>query len=123
MAFQDFRRFSVWQKAFTLVTDIYKVTKNFPSEEKYGLTSDVRRAANSVAHNIAEGYGRYEPKDKTRFYKISRGSAYEVMSQVMVGEALGFIDANNKEILIQTYKESILELDKLIKSVESRTKK
>ena len=63
---------SVWQKAFALLRDIYKIARTFPLDEKYALTDDLRRSANSVVHNVAEGYGRFEPKDKTRFYKISR---------------------------------------------------
>ena len=74
MAFDDFTKMHVWQMAFQLLIKIYEITKKFPSEEKFGLVSDMRRAANSIVHNIAEGFGRYEPRDKTRFYKISRGS-------------------------------------------------
>ena len=55
MGFKDFTQFSVWQKGFELVIDIYNLSKEFPSEEKFGITSDMRRAANSVVHNIAEG--------------------------------------------------------------------
>lgn len=82
---------SVWQKSMELLLKIYTITKQFPNEEKFGLTSDMRRAANSVTHNIAEGFGRYEPRDKTRFYKISRGSGYELMSQSFASFKLGFI--------------------------------
>jgi four helix bundle protein len=49
----------------------------FPPDERFALTDDLKRAANSVVHNLAEGYGRFEARDKTRFYKIARGSAYE----------------------------------------------
>ena len=84
--YNDFRDMSVWQKSFNLLREVYKIIRLFPSEEKYALTDDLRRAANSVVHNIAEGYGRFEARDKTRFYKISRGSAYESMSQILVAE-------------------------------------
>lgn len=67
MAFDDFTKMHVWQLAFQLLIKIYKITNNFPSEEKFGLVSDMRHAANSIAYNIAEGFGRYEPRDKTRF--------------------------------------------------------
>ncbi len=120
MAFQDFRKFSVWQKAFEMLQIIYEVTKRFPVDERYGLTSDIRRAANSVTHNIAEGFGRYEKKDKTRFYKISRGSAYEIISQVMVAEALNYLKNDESESIISGFKTIIDELDRIIKSVESR---
>jgi len=66
---------NVWQKAFKLVIKIYEITKTYPVEEIYGLISDMRRAANSIPQKIAEKFGRYESRDKTRFYKFSRGSS------------------------------------------------
>ena len=82
---------SGWQKAFNLLREVYIIIRLFPPEEKYALTDDLRRAANSVVHNIAEGYGRFEARDKTRFYKISRGSSYESMSQILVANAGNYI--------------------------------
>ena len=120
MAFKDFTEMSVWQLAFKLVIRIYKVTKDFPPDERFGLTSDMRRSANSIVHNIAEGFGRYESKDKTRFYKISRGSAYELFSQTLVSRELEYIKEERvKEELIGSCKEVIDELNPLIKSLES----
>ena len=119
MPFKDFRQFSVWQKSVEMLKHIYSITTDFPKMEKYGLTNDIRRAANSVAHNIAEGYGRFENKDKTRFYKISRGSSYEVISQISVAIRLGYLSDTSNSVL-DRYKEIISELDKLIKTVESR---
>ena len=54
----------VWQKALNLGLLVYEITKDFPDDEKFGLISDMKRAVNSITHNIAEGFGRYEPKDK-----------------------------------------------------------
>ena len=67
MSYEDFSKMPVWQTGFQLVLDIYKMTKRVPSDERFGLISDIRRAANSIVHNIAEGFGRYEAKDKTSF--------------------------------------------------------
>lgn len=92
MAYKEFTEMSVWQKAYDLVMKIYRITKDYPSDEKYGRVSDMRRAANSISNNIAEGFGRYEPRDKTRFYKISRGSAYELLNQTLLSNGLNFID-------------------------------
>jgi len=114
----DFRDMSVWQKSFTLLRNIYKILRLFPPEEKYALTDDLRRAANSVVHNIAEGYGRFEARDKTRFYKISRGSAYESMSQILVADAENYISTETCNNLIMKYKEVIDELSALIRSLE-----
>ncbi len=120
MAFEDFTQFSVWQKGFELVIHVYEVTKTFPPEERYGITSDIRRASNSVIHNIAEGFGRFERKDKTRFYKISRGSAYEVMSQALTCKALSFLSGDDSDRILTGYKEVINEIDKIIKTIETR---
>ena len=111
---------TVWQKAFALLVKIYSITKTFPQEEKFGMISDIRRSANSVVHNIAEGFGRFEKRDKTRFYKISRGSAYEIISQIMASYALRFINnTNEKDALILSYRDVIGELDSLIKTIEN----
>jgi four helix bundle protein len=120
MAFRDFTQTSVWKKAFKLLMTIYEVTKTFPKEERYGLTSDMRRAANSVLHNIAEGFGRFESRDKTRFYKFSRGSAYELVSQSLVASAQNYISESKKEELLEGYKDVIQELDNLVISIEGR---
>src|SRR5688572_5718886 len=119
MSYRDFTSMPVWKIAFNLLLEVYKVTKAFPSDERFGLTSDIRRAANSIVHNIAEGFGRYEAKDKTRFYKISRGSAYELMSQIMVSHALLYIENENlKEQLLQNCRQIIGDLSSIIKTLE-----
>ena len=120
MGYKDFTQFTVWQRAFELLKAIYTSTSNFPKEERYGLCSDIRRAANSIVHNIAEGFGRYGNKDKSRFYKFSRGSAYEVISQIYVSNALAYLKKPDSDILISEYKAVILELNKLIKAIENK---
>jgi len=123
MAYKDFSEMPVWQKAFVLLLKIYEVTKTYPTEEKYGLVSDMRRAANSVTNNISEGFGRYERLDKTRFYKISRGSCYELINQSMASQALGFITDRDKDELTNGYRGVIADLDPMIKSIETSPKK
>ena len=105
MAFKDFTEMPVWEKAFLLLLKVYKVTTTYPKEEKYGLVSDMRRAANSVTNNIAEGFGRFEKRDKTRFYKISRGSSYELINQNLASQALGFMTNEDRCEIINGYKE------------------
>lgn len=116
--YNDFRDMPVWQKAFALLLEIYKLIKLFPPEERFALTDDLKRAANSVVHNLAEGYGRFEPRDKTRFYKISRGSAYESISQILVAESQAYLSSETSENLILRYKGLIEELNALIYSLE-----
>jgi len=109
----------VYQLAMDLLVRIYKETKCFPGEEKFGLISDMRRAANSITHNIAEGFGRFEARDKTRFYKISRGSSYELMSQNYASFQIGFQSKEVVDELNSACKQVIEELDSLIKSIEN----
>jgi four helix bundle protein len=119
--YPDFTNMSVWKKSIELLLKIYEITKNFPSDERFGLISDMRRAVNSISHNFAEGFGRYEPRDKTRFYKISRGSGYELMSQSFASFKLGFIpDKNILDEIILVTTEIVNELTALIISLEKK---
>lgn len=83
-----FEKLQVWQKARELSVFVYKATKGFPSEEKFGLISQMRRSVVSISSNIAEGTGRHSYKDKARFTEISYGSALELLNQVIpIGRA------------------------------------
>jgi four helix bundle protein len=121
MEYPDFTNMSVWKKSIELLLKIYEITKSFPADERFGSISDMRRAVNSISHNFAEGYGRFEPRDKTRFYKISRGSGYELMSQLIASFKLEYI--KEKIILdeiISDTKEIVNELTALIISLEKK---
>jgi four helix bundle protein len=122
MSYKDFTEMPVWKKAFMLMLQVYKLTEKFPKEEKYGLVQDMRRAANSVTNNISEGYGRYENHDKTRFYKISRGSCFELINQSITSLALGYINNNEKLELDDGYRDVIQSLDSIIKTLENKRK-
>jgi len=80
-----------WKNAIALVTDIYKITKDFPSDEKYGLTSQIRRSAVSIPSNIAEGAGRNHDKEFIQFLYIALGSLSELETQMIISCNLGFI--------------------------------
>ncbi len=75
---KTYRELIVWEKSMSLVNQIYKVSKQFPNDENFGLTSQLRRSAVSVPSNIAEGYGRNSLNDYIRFLNISVGSLYEI---------------------------------------------
>jgi four helix bundle protein len=94
--YEDLR---VWQIAMELVFDIYRATRSFPDEEKYGLTSQIRRAAVSVASNIAEGKGRASDRELMQFLSVARGSLYEVQTQLVIAEKLGYLSHKQNEAL------------------------
>ncbi len=80
----------VWQKAHSLVLEVYIITKQFPKEEIFGLTSQLRRAVISIPANIAEGFGRKGIKDKLRFYNITAGSLNEVSYYLLLSKDLAY---------------------------------
>ncbi|MBI3857101.1 MAG: four helix bundle protein [Planctomycetes bacterium] len=86
--FTDLR---VWQAAVDLCVEIYHVTRGFPPEERYGLALQMRRASNSIGANIAEGFGRWAPRDQARFYEIAKGSAEELRHHLIVSSRLGML--------------------------------
>ena len=80
----SFEKLIAWQKARELASEIYKITKLFPKDEVFGLTSQMRRCAVSIASNLAEGSGRNSMKDKARFTEIAFGSALELLNQLIL---------------------------------------
>ncbi|MGI9102836.1 MAG: four helix bundle protein [Terriglobales bacterium] len=97
---QGHRDLTVWQQAMALVTLVYRVTKTFPKDEQYGLTSQLRRAAVSVPSNIAEGYGRNSRTDFRRFLGQSMGSLLEVETQIEIASVLGYVSNAQLETLL-----------------------
>ncbi|MCB7481831.1 four helix bundle protein [Christiangramia sediminis] len=91
----DYRNYTVWKKAHALVLDVYKTTRNFPSEEKFKLISQMNRAALSIPTNIVKGCGRETQKEFLRFLHISSGSAFELEYLILVSSELQFIDLEN----------------------------
>lgn len=106
----NFKEIIAWEKSRDLVVNVYKLTRKFPSDEKFALTSQVKRAAVSISSNIAEGAGRKTNKDFARFLDISLGSAYELESQLINAKDLDFITKNEYNII---YKQ-LSEVQKLI---------
>jgi four helix bundle protein len=86
---QDYRDLIVWQKAIDLTICINKLTRSFPSDEPYGLVSQMRRAAVSIASNIAEGRGRLNPGEFRQFLGLAQGSTYELQTRLTVARKLG----------------------------------
>jgi len=88
----SFEKLEVWQLAKRLVVKIYQITSQFPAEEKFGLVSQLRRAAVSISSNIAEGSGRSTPKDQGNFYNKAYSSLVEVLNQLMISHDLNWIN-------------------------------
>lgn len=89
--FKNYTTLDVWIEARKLVSSIYSLTKSFPTEEQFGLTSQVRRCAVSVPSNLAEGCGRFHKKDSVHFFFIARGSLYELETQLYLSFDLHFL--------------------------------
>jgi len=114
MKFHDYEKLIVWQKSMDLVVLIYRLTIHFPNEERFGLTSQIRRASISIPSNIAEGCRRSTKKDFCHFLYIALGSASELDTQLKLSKRLGFImdaDYNEADELLH---EILRMLNKLI---------
>ena len=89
---KDFKKLLIWQKGFKIALDTYRITKEFPMDEKYGLSSQMNRASISISSNIAEGSSRRSEKDYFRFIEFALGSCYELESQLLIASELSFSD-------------------------------
>ena len=115
---KDFKKQKVWQKSHQLTLDIYKVTENFPKEELYGLTSQIRRSCASIPANISEGCGRETDADFSRFLQIAMGSATELEYHLMLSFDLGYLHDHDYEHLSN----GTLEVKKMLTSLIKKLK-
>jgi four helix bundle protein len=111
--YQDLK---IWQRSIKLVGQIYKITKVFPNDERFGLISQIRRSAISIPSNIAEGFGRWGNKEYRHFLYISLGSCAELTTQLVISFNLGYISENEKNELVD-------ETDQISKMTTSLIKK
>jgi len=91
---RNYKKYEVYQMSMDLVEEIYQITKGFPDNEKYGLTSQIRRAAVSIPSNVAEGASRKSEKDFARYIEIAQGSSFEVETQLTLAFRVGYIQAH-----------------------------
>ena len=94
---ESYQDLQVWQKAMDLVLECYRVTQRFPSNEQFGLTAQLKRAAVSVPANIAEGFGRWHRKEFVRFLLTANGSLKEVETHLIISQRLGFLQKADLE--------------------------
>ncbi|HEX8735593.1 MAG TPA: four helix bundle protein [Pyrinomonadaceae bacterium] len=109
----------VWQKAVDFVIDIYRATEIFPKEERFGLISQLRRAAVSIPANIAEGAARKSEKEFLQFLSIAQGSASEVETELVIAFRLEFIDKSKYNELI----ESLDDISRMLNGLSNHLKK
>lgn len=107
---RSFTDLIAWRKAHSLVIDIYKISRRFPTDEKFGLTNQIRRATVSVTSNIAEGFSRRTADDKNHFYFHSLASLTEVQNQLIIAKDLSYVTQQSFNLLM----EKSIEVNKLI---------
>jgi four helix bundle protein len=117
IAVRHYKRYDVWRVAHDLVLETYRVTDVLPKHEKYGLTSQMRRASVSIASNIAEGAGRGTDADFSRFLLMANGSANELESQVLVARDLTYLSRPTADGLIERVEGLRRRLTRLIQSL------
>ena len=101
---------------------VFKLTSVLPRVEDYGLSSQLRRSANSISANIAEAYGRKHLKGKSVYYIVARGSAYEAQSHLLYGEIVGYFKKDTVGDLVSDYATIIHELNKILKTLQNQSK-
>lgn len=120
MYIESFKQLIVWQRAIELVKEIYKITEQFPTQELYGLTNQIRRAAVSIPSNIAEGKKRKTKKDFLQFLRIADGSAAELETQIIIAKHLySKIDFSKTELLLEETQKMLITIIKKLEITKS----
>ena len=119
-SFHSHKDLDVWKKSVRLVVDLYKLTKGFPPEERFGLTAQIRRASTSVPANIAEGWGRGSTKEYIQFLRIARGSLTELDTHLIVSGELGYVDRIESAHMETAVSDVGKMLNRLIKALNAK---
>ncbi|MBI5456141.1 four helix bundle protein [Candidatus Kaiserbacteria bacterium] len=118
---QSYRELIVWQKSRKFVTEVYRLTENFPKSEMFGLTSQMRRAVVSIPANIAEGYARKHRAEYIQFLRISYGSGAELETFLLLIEDLKYVTAEDLRSISEKLQEIMRMLNKLIDSLKPKS--
>jgi four helix bundle protein len=118
MIIKYYQELEIWQKSRVLVNTVYKYSQQFPEDERYGLLNQIRRSAVSIACNIAEGFGRNSNKDFRRFLTITRGSLFELQTQLYICMDNNFIDKSDFKILYDSSKEIEIMLNAFMRKMK-----
>lgn len=115
----DYKKLKVWEDAHKFTVDIYNITKKFPNNEQYGLTSQIRRSSSSIPTNIVEGCGQLDNGNLIRFLGIAKGSAFEAEYQLLLAKDLSYITNEEYKLLLAKIQSIIHMLIALIKSLKN----
>lgn len=115
---KSFTDLDVWKKGHLLVVRIYNETKQFPKDEQFGLTNQIRRAAVSVTSNIAEGFSRRSYKEKVQFYSMALGSVTEVQNQLLISKDIGYVTKEQFDFLAS----QTIVVNKLLNGIIKKSK-
>lgn len=116
MAIKSFTDLEVWQTGHRLVVSVYRATKLFPSDELYGLVSQMKRSSASVTANIAEGFGRQNSREKEQFYMISSGSLYELKDQLLIARDVGYMKQGDFQELAELCNKCHAQLNAMLRA-------
>src|SRR5450631_4622129 len=103
MIYKSFTEMPVWQNSHKLAAEVFELTSDLPRSEDYGLTSQIRRSSNGIAACISEGFGRCTKRDKSNFYIIARGSAFETQNHLLYGNKVGYFEPQITGRLFKEY--------------------
>jgi four helix bundle protein len=116
----EFEKFELYKKSLEFSNKMYILTKDFPIDERFGLKSQLNRAASSISLNLAEGFSNYYKKDKNKYFRIARGSVHECIPALSISKRQNFINENeHKKMYIECYNISKM-ISGLIKAVNKR---
>ncbi|PIR76164.1 MAG: four helix bundle protein [Candidatus Magasanikbacteria bacterium CG10_big_fil_rev_8_21_14_0_10_42_10] len=118
--YKDFHDLQIWKTGYELLMNVYTLTASFPGDEKYALSDQLKRSANSIIANIAESHGRYTYKDKTRVLYITRGEIVETRSHLAVAYGRGYIKQSTFTDLNRRYTMLTQQLNLYIKNLQNK---
>tara|TARA_R110002049_G_scaffold21057_5_gene77538 strand:- start:5254 stop:5610 length:357 start_codon:yes stop_codon:yes gene_type:complete len=116
---RSFRKLEIWKNGIELVKQVYLLSENLPSEEKFGLRSQITRASVSIPSNIAEGCSRNSDVEFKRFLEIAMGSLFEVETQLIISQELGFIPENELKYIFEFLNKEGKMINSLINSIKN----
>jgi four helix bundle protein len=117
--FKTYKDLKIWIKGIELVAEVYSATKQFPSEELYGLSSQMRRSAVSIPSNIAEGWGRESNKSFIQFLRISKASLFELETQIIIAFNLNYVSQETRRIMEEMIEEEGKMINAFIKAIKN----